>query len=252
MKTGTARPVFAGWTARFRTATLFQVAEPKLPKEVSPFARSCLDALAVGGLGRHLSIGGAFGLAHYHEYRQTKNVEAWWRQPVSREDRDAVIAALTRALESFGIARTRAWGDVVSVELEQNGKTVFSFQIANRPAQIGPIIEGLWPGGLGLDSFEELVASKMTALVERGAPRDFRDIHSLCEAGLYSAVQCWQLWETRQKLARQDADGARARSAIVTHLARLAVARPLSRITDPEQREKAARLRAWFEKEFLA
>jgi predicted nucleotidyltransferase component of viral defense system len=140
----------------------------------------------------------------------------------------------------------------VSVELEQGGKTVFSFQIANRSAQIDATIEGMWPGGLGLDSFDELVASKMSALVERGAPRDFRDIHSLCEAGLCNAARCWQLWETRQRLARQDADGARARSAIVTHLSRLAVARPLNRITDAEQREKAARLRAWFEKEFLA
>jgi hypothetical protein len=228
------------------------VIEPKLPKEVSPFARSCIEALAVDGLGRHLSIGGAFGLAHFHEYRTTHDVDAWWRQPVSSEDRDAIVAALTRALEPFGIARTRAWGDVVSVELDQGGKTVFSFQIAHRSAQIDATIEGMWPGGLGLDSFDELLASKMNALVERGAPRDFRDIHSLCEAGLCDAARCWQLWETRQRLAHQDADGARARSAIVTHLSRIAVARPLNRIIDAEQREKAARLRAWVEKEFLA
>jgi hypothetical protein len=228
------------------------VIEPKLPKEISPFARSCIDALAVHDLGRHLSIGGAFGLAHYHEYRATHDLHAWWRQPVSREERDAIVAVLTRALESFGIVRTRAWGDVVSVELEQGWKTVFSFQIAHRSAQIDAPIEGLWPGGLGLDSFDELVASKMSALIERGAPRDFRDIHSLCEAGLCNAARCWQLWETRQRLARQDADGARARSAIVTHLCRLVVVRPLNLIADAEQREKATRLRAWFEKELLA
>ena len=244
--------MLVGWTAGFHTATLLSVVEPKLPKEISPFARSCIDALALNGLGRHLSIGGAFGLAHYHEYRPTYDVDAWWRQPVSREDRDAIVAALTRALESFGIARTRAWGDVVSVELEQGGKTVFSFQIADRSAQIAAPIEGLWPGGLGLDSFDDLVASKMSALVERGAPRDFRDIHSLCESGKCTATRCWQLWEMRQRQARQDADGARARRAIFTHLSRLAVARPLNLITDAEQRGKAARLRAWFDKEFLA
>jgi len=241
-----------GWTVVSPPATLFHMVAPRLPKEISPFARSCFDALAVSGLGRHLSIGGAFGLAHYHEYRPTRDVDAWWRQPVSREDRDAVVAVLSGALEAFGIARTRAWGDVVSVELEQGGKTVFSFQIAQRSAQIAAPIEGMWPGGLGLDSFDDLVASKMSALVERGAPRDFRDIYSLCESGLCSAARCWQLWETRQRLARQDADGARARNAIVTHLSRLGVARPLNLITDAEQRGKAARLRAWFEKEFLA
>ena len=206
----------------------------------------------MGGPGRHLSIGGAFGLAHYHEYRQTHDLDAWWRQPVNQEEQGAVVQALTRALESFGTVRTRAWGDVTSVELEQGGKAVFSFQIAHRSAQIDAPLEGLWPGGLGLDSFDELVASKMEALVERGAPRDFRDIHSICMAGLCTAARCWQLWEMRQKLARQDADGVRARSAIVTHLSRLAVARPLNRIIDAEQREKATRLRAWFEKEFLS
>ena len=204
------------------------------------------------GLGRHLSIGGAFGLAHFHEYRSTHDVDAWWRQPVRQEERDTVVRALTRALEPFGKVRTRAWGEVVSVELEQGGKTVFSFQIAHRSAQIDAPIDGVWPGGLGLDSFDDLVASKMTALVERGAPRDFRDIHSICMAGLCTAERCWQLWEIRQKLARQDVDGVRARSAIVTHLSRLAVARPLNRIAGAEQRENATHLRAWFEKEFPA
>jgi hypothetical protein len=148
--------------------------------------------------------------------------------------------------------RTRAWGDVVSVELAQEAKTVFSFQVAHRSAQLDAPIEGVWPGGLGLDSLDDLVASKMTALVERGAPRDFRDIHSLCTAGLSSPARCWSLWEKRQTLSGQDADGGRARKAVQTHLARLAVARPLDRIADARERESAARLRAWFEKEFAA
>ena len=33
-------------------------------------------------------------------------------------------------LEAFGLVHIRAWGDVVSIELFQDGKTVFSFQIA--------------------------------------------------------------------------------------------------------------------------
>lgn len=226
--------------------------EPKLPQEISPFARSCLDALAAAGLGRYLSIGGALGLAHYHEYRPTRDVGAWWRQPVNRENREAIIAVLGTTLGSFGNVRTRAWGDVVSVQLEQNGRTVFSFQIAERSAQLEEPIEGVWLGGLGVDSFDELIAGKMNALVERGAPRDFRDIYSVCEAGLCRAARCWQLWETRQRLAHEEADRARARSAIATHLSRLAVARPLEGIADAAQREAASRLRAWFEEEFLA
>ena len=105
--------------------------EPKLPKEISPFARACLDSLA-----------------HYHEYHPTHDVAAWWRQSATRENRDAIVAMLGKTLGSFGAVRTRVWGDVVSVELELGGKTVFSFQIAERSAQLEEPVEGVWPGGL--------------------------------------------------------------------------------------------------------
>ncbi len=242
----------AGWTAGFTADRLAPVHEPHLPKDISPFARACLDALAAEGLGRHISIGGAFALAHYYEYRPTHDVDAWWRDPVTREQELAVVGSMTRALERFGAVRKREWGDVVSVELEQDGKTVFSFQVARRSAQIDPPVEGVWPGGIALDSLDELVAAKMVALVERGAPRDLRDIYSLCTAGYCTVARCWQLWEVRQGLARGNADRSRARAAIMTHLARLAVARPLERIRDTAERESAAALRSWFERELLA
>jgi len=69
---------------------------------------------------------------------------------------------------------------------------------------------------------ELLVASKVVALVERGAPRDFRDIHALCRAGLTTPQECWELWRRRQQLAASDTDSARARLAVQTHLARMA------------------------------
>jgi hypothetical protein len=120
----------------------------------------------------------------------------------------------------------RAWGDVVSVELAREGRTVFSFQVAHRSAQLDAPLEGVWPGGLGLDSFGDLVAVKMTGFVERGAPRDFRDVHSLCTAGLSSPTLCWSLWKRRQALSGQDADA--------------------------RERESASRLRVWFEEDFIA
>jgi len=225
--------------------------EPKLPKDISPFARACLDALAVNGLGRHVSIGGAFGLAHYHEYRPTRDVGAWWREPISREKRAAVVEVLEKTLKTFGSLRTRAWGDVTSVEVEKEGRTIFSFQVATRSAQLEEPVVGLWPGGIGVDTLDELIASKMRALVERGAPRDFRDIHAVCSAGLCSARRCWELWGARQRLAGEDADSVRARKAIATHLSRLEIARPLDRLADPERREQASRLRAWYQQEFI-
>jgi hypothetical protein len=46
-------------------------------------------------------------------------------------------------------------------------------------------------------------------------------------------------------------DAARARFAVQTHLARIALHRPLNQITDPTERAAAERVRVWFEKEFL-
>lgn len=104
---------------------------------------------------------------------------------------------------------------------------------------------------VSLDSLNDLIASKMTALVERGAPRDFRDIYTLCERGLASTRGCWALWRERQQKAGSDADRNRARLAVQTHLARIAQHRPLNTIADASQLEEASRVRSWFEKDFL-
>jgi len=102
-----------------------------------------------------------------------------------------------------------------------------------------------------LDSFPDLVASKMVALVERGAPRDFRDIHTLCQAGLTTPAQCWRLWQERQRLASSDIDPARARLAVQIHLERIALHRPLDKIADQAEQATARRVRTWFVTEFL-
>lgn len=220
------------------------------PKLISEHARACLEALSASGYGRYLSLGGAFGLSHYFEYRTTHDVDAWWVEPVSRADRLQVVRILEDVLKSFGQVRTRSWGDVVSVELIWQTKTIFSFQIANRSAQLEPSVPTSW-AGIMVDAFGDLVASKMMALVERGAPRDFRDIYTLCQSGWTDIARCWELWQKRQQLAASDANVARARLAIETHLARIAQHRPLGQIEDDQQREEAKRLREWFIREFL-
>ncbi len=224
---------------------------PKRPRQISEYAQACLDALANSGHGRKISLGGAFGMAHYYEYRTTHDVDAWWIEPVSAGDRQTIIHSIEEALRAFGQVRTRAWGDVVSVELTPDKKAVFSFQIARRSAGLRAPVAGVWPGGIQLDSFDDLVASKMTALVERGAPRDFRDIYTLCQSGQCSINQCWELWTKRQELAGENSDRQRASTAIQTHVARIEQARPLDKITDEGQKTAAANLRDWFLKEFL-
>src|SRR5262245_41617568 len=90
------------------------------------------------------------------------------------------------------------------------------------------------------------LASKMVSLVERGAPRDFRELHALCQSGLATPQECWQLWTQGS-----DTDPYRARLAVETHLMRICLHRPLERIAEPDQRAEAERVRSWFEEEFL-
>lgn len=99
--------------------------------------------------------------------------------------------------------------------------------------------------------FPDLVAAKMTALVERGAPRDFLDIFSLCAQDIIEPAECWLLWQERQTRAGDEADFARAHLAIETHLERIALHRPLESIQNPEQRQQAETVRRWFREIFL-
>lgn len=223
---------------------------PRWPAHVPEYAKFTLLTLAASGLGEKISLGGALGLLHYLDYRPTHDVDAWWVSSATAEDQRQVIDTIEAALQPYGQVRQRTWGDVVSVELVREDKTVFSFQIARRSAQLVPSTPAPW-GEVLLDSFPDLLASKMVALVERGAPRDFRDVYALCQAGLTTPQECWELWRRRQQLANSDTDSARARLAVETHLARIAQHRPLREITDPTQRAQAEQVRRWFVQEFL-
>lgn len=220
------------------------------PKNASEYAKFTLESLAAHGLGDKLSLGGAFGLLHYLDYRQTYDVDAWWVSTAATAEKEAVLTVIEDVLNRFGQVRRRTWGDVVSIELHQDQQTVFSFQIAQRSAQLQPSVSAGWAAIL-LDSFVDLVASKMVALVERGAPRDFRDIYEVCQAQLTTPMECWQWWEQRQLLSGSDADRYRARLAVETHLVRIAQHRPLEHINEPSQRQAAQQVREWFLTEFL-
>jgi len=224
---------------------------PQKPQYISAFAEACLLVLSSRGLGTKLSLGGAFGLAYYLEYRQTHDADAWWDASAGEQERRRIVRCLEETLSSFGQVRTRSWGDVVSVELVKEDKAVFSFQIAQRGGQQEGSQMAPWPPNFLLDSFQDLVAAKMVALVERGAPRDFRDVHALCEAGLADPKLCWNLWGERQRLTGDDVSPSRAELAILTHLGRIELHRPVASIPDPAQRSKAEQVRSWFRKEFL-
>ena len=62
------------------------------PKTISPFARACLEALQNTRLGKYIVLGGAFGLAHYYEYRTTKDVDAWWTNDARETDKNKIVS----------------------------------------------------------------------------------------------------------------------------------------------------------------
>ncbi len=126
--------------------------QPSRPTHLSLYAEACLRSLVANELGDRISLGGAFGLLHYLDYRPTHDVDAWWVVSATAQERQRVIDTITTTLESFGQVRTRAWGDVVSVELSQEGRVAFSFQIASRSAQLEPPSFAPWADVL-LDSF---------------------------------------------------------------------------------------------------
>ncbi len=102
-----------------------------------------------------------------------------------------------------------------------------------------------------MDSFADLMAGKVTALVERGAPRDFRDVHAVCRAGLAEPGGLWRLWSRRQSASGGDGDRKRAELLVLKHLDTIARLRPLESIADPEDRARAEQLRTWISREFL-
>jgi hypothetical protein len=165
--------------------------QPKRPGLTTKYAAQCLDALAVSPLSEKISLGGGFGLMHYFEYRATWDIDAWWEPETTHEEREQIIQLLSHALNPYGKVSTRTWGEVVSIELQTDNAKVFSFQIAHRSARLKPAQQSPWQG-VKVDSLDDLIASKMTALVERGAPRDFLDIYTLCQNSIVTAVQCWQ------------------------------------------------------------
>jgi Nucleotidyl transferase AbiEii toxin, Type IV TA system len=224
--------------------------QPQRPEHISAYAERTLQSLAAAGLGDRIALGGALGLLHYLDYRDTHDVDAWWNPATTSAERLAVIETIETALRPYGVLKRRAWGDVVSIELALAGKTVFSFQIAQRSAQLQPTISVQWTD-VQLDSFADLLASKMVALVERGAPRDFRDIYTICQAALATPTQCWQLWQQRQQAAGNPVDIQQAFIAIASHLERIEQHRPLGQIAEPAARIQANETRRWFRIKFL-
>ncbi len=166
--------------------------EPRKPEHPDPFAAAFLERLQNRPEAEQFVLGGYFALKHYLDYRQTGDVDAWW---LSREDPRALAAAreaFVQTAAEFGYSvRERSWGETISLEAVDGANKTFSFQVSVRSVEIEPPVPSPW-GRFPIETLDDNVASKMVALVARGAPRDFVDVKAIVDAGLVTAERCWE------------------------------------------------------------
>ena len=202
--------------------------------EQSPLALEILGRLGQYEAAAHIEIGGGICLWYYAPYRQTNDVDAWWSEP-QPESQTAIDLVLQKVAIDHGLELShREQASYQSWDLKRQRKTVFAFQIARKIRRVEPAVASPW-GHLRLESLGENVANKMTALAQRGAPRDMLDIAEVLTRGLLDEQSCWRLWQDKNP----DKSREEARSNILKYLSALEARRPLIQIDDVGARKNA-------------
>lgn len=215
---------------------------PHQPDNLHPLSRELLENLAGHAEAAEIVIGGGVALSHYLQYRETVDLDAWWRA----EPRADALALLERAMQAIASRhgfdyRRRSWGETDSLELLQGNRKQFSFQISRRTLALDNAIPSAWQP-VWIETLRDNVASKMTALVQRGAPRDFLDIYQLCTRNVVSMAECWTWFMEKNPGVTVD----EAKRKIIARLAMIETTRPLETIAGDAAREQSARVRDWY------
>src|SRR4051812_21629165 len=154
------------------------------PVTIDPRAEKVLSYLAGKPGAGEIVLGGYFALQHYADYRRTQDIDAWWKTRAVPASEEVIREAMLHLAGEQGCSlRERKFGDTVSFELAREGRKEFSFQIAVRSVGLEEPVESAWPPVL-IETLADNIASKMNALVGRGAPRDFTDIRHVVTEGL--------------------------------------------------------------------
>lgn len=218
-----------------------QTPRPEVPPELHPLAREILAHLRSRPEAAPIILGGGVALQHYCPFRLTKDIDAWWEAAPVAETQAAIKQVMSEVSLKHGLGlQVRTWGETESYELQQEGQTVFSFQIALRTAELEPPVTSAW-NPVKIETFRENLACKMNALVARGAPRDFVDVFEVCHRRLATAQECWDLW--RQK--NPDKHIRSARANVARHLEQLEARRPLAAFENEHDRARAESVRLW-------
>ena len=200
-------------------------------------------------------LGGHFALKCYLDYRPTHDLDGWWSRGLSssqRSDARSVIRTVAADVaREQGLAIVeRSWGDTEALDFQRSTpdrpQTVFSIQIAERTVELEPPITSPWPP-IPIETLRDNLASKMNALVARGAPRDFRDVYQVVHAGLATVTECWELWQVKNEGLQLNL----AKAQVVKHLESIALRRPLDQLAERE-RAAAQLLRRWVLEELVS
>lgn len=221
---------------------------PRPPRDIDPLTAHVLERLRQHPESRFVVLGGHFALRCYLDYRTTHDLDGWWSSSISSAQRRDARAAIRQVAEEVAAAHglsilERSWDDTEALDFqrEESGRrrTVFSVQVAQRAVELDPPIASPW-SPIPIETLRDNLASKMNALVARGAPRDFSDVYEVVQAGLATVLECWDLWQAKNP----DTPIDRARAQVVKHLESIAGRRPLDQLPERE-RPAAEALRQW-------
>lgn len=224
--------------------------QPSQPEDLDPLAAQILEGLKNQPSAQAIVLGGYFALKHYLNYRQSKDVDAWWSQSSGTDEKQAAIQLLRQVIADVcrrnGLELSeRSSSTTLSLELKRGRETVFSVQIAARDVELEPPILSPYPP-IQIETLRDNVGAKMNALVNRGAPRDFLDIYAIVQSDLVTVQEVWNCWQ--QKNLQQDL--ASAKLQILHYLNAIEQRRPLEQLPENE-RAQAANLRTWMRQHLL-
>lgn len=220
---------------------------PKKPGNINALTARIIERIKNLPWAEKFVLGGGLALAHYLEFRPTNDADCWWEENTPETEKEAILEELSEIIKeeaghmvNDAEISKRNWGETASIEVKAGNKKIFSWQISSRTKKLDAYIPSPY-GILKIETLKDNLASKMCALVARGAPRDFLDIHTAIKHNLTSWENCWTLWKAKnpgkeQRLAEQN---------IAMSLTGIEIRRPLPSVPE-EQRARAAELRSFF------
>jgi hypothetical protein len=118
---------------------------PDPPEILDPLGKEILEGLRDQPEAAHIIIGGGVALQHYCPFRPTRDLHAWWREHPDPAAQTLIARVMGTVADRHGFGtNVRAWGDTQSYELLQDGRKIYSFQIAIRDVELDQPLESAW------------------------------------------------------------------------------------------------------------